>query len=467
MKMGHFMYIVLGVTAIVIFTVLTCTSGSKFVWSPTYEADDKEPYGCFVFDSIMRQSLRQGYEVSDWQADSIIADPRYKQHTILIARNNIDIKMEKAMDFVKKGGSLIVCANNISHDMAEGWNTSMQRYYSYGLQPEKNIYIYVRYPKDETYPTRNYIVSAPIGNFCLGTYDPSYYSYSISEKKYDLKWTEKLLMGGREEWPMAKVAEHGKGRIVVCCMPLLFTNYGILENDNYNLIMRLMSLAGKKPVVRTRNATHPQPAKDGDGQNGGGNGEGLVQNGSEGSQSFMNHILANTPLRTAFNLMLLAFLIFCIFSSRRKQRVIPVIKPKQNGQLNFIKQIGSLHKRKKATDHIIVTKYRVLAENVKQKAGVDITDHDQRPNAIHRISALSGLDEGDIEQTLSSLERYFQERNTEFEHAKADVMREKGDAPWPDEMIELKVLQKISPTSEKNMVRLIDSMNRIDKTLQG
>ena len=456
MKMSHYMYIVLGVTAIVILTVLTCTSGSTFTWSPTYEADDKEPYGCFVFDSIMRQSVGQGYDVSDRPADSLIADPQYKQHTILIARNNVDIETGKAMEFVKKGGSIIVCANSISHSMGEGWNTGMQRQYSYGLQPEKDLYIHVRYPKDETYPARNYIVSAPIGNFCLGEYDPSYYGYTISENKYYLKWTDKLLMGGRKEWPMVKVANYGKGRIVVCCMPLLFTNYGILENDNYNLIMRIVSLAGRKPMVRTRNANQLQPSK-------GNNGEGEGQNSSDDHQALMKHILSSTPLRTAFNLMILAFLLFCIFSAKRKQRVVPVMKKKMNGQLNFIKQIGSMHKRKKATDHIVRTKYRVLTENMKQKAGVDIADPDHRTEAIQRISALSGISEADIEQTLNTMDSYFLERGKEMERVKSEVMQEKGDASWPDEMIELKVLQKLSHCSEKKMTRLIDSMDQIDK----
>ena len=177
----------------------------------------------------------------------------------------------------------------------------------------------------------------------------------------------------------------------------------------------------------------------------------------------MKHILSSTPLRTAFNLLILAFLLFCIFSAKRKQRVVPVMKKKMNGQLNFIKQIGSMHKRKKATDHIVRTKYRVLTENMKQKAGVDIADPDHWTEAIQRISALSGISEADIEQTLNTMDRYFLERGKEMERVRAEVMQEKGDASWPDEMIELKVLQKLSRCSEKKMTRLIDSMDQIDK----
>lgn len=458
MKMNHFILVVLGVTAIVILTVLTCTAGKTFTWTPTYEEQDKEPYGSFVFDSIMHQSVKKGYEVSQLTADSLATDTNYSQHTILVVRNTIDLDLPKMMEFVKKGGSIVVCACSFSHDLNEGWNAEILKQYYYDLQPPKDVFIHVRYPKDKTYPARNYIVSAPIGNYRFTDYYSSIYEDQIYENKYNLNWTEKVLLGGQEGWAMVKTADYGKGTIAICSMPLLFTNYGILENDNYNLIMRILSLAGNKPIVRTRKDITFK-VENNDGNRGDGGGEDSNQD------SWMKHILSNTPLRVAFNLMLLGFLLFCIFSAKRKQRVIPVIKPKQNGQLGFIKQIGSLHKRKNATDHIIRTEYRVLSENVKRKARVDITDTGSRNEAIQRIAALTGLQENEIEQTLSTMDAYFQERIRAKEVAGNDVMKEKGNLSWTEEMIEIKIMQKLQRTSESRMVRLIDLMNNIDKKL--
>ena len=73
-------------------------------------------------------------------------------------------------------------------------------------------------------------------------------------------------------------------------------------------------------------------------------------------------------------LMLSLMLLFCIFSAKRKQRVVPVIKERTNGQLGFIKQIGSMHKRNNSSDHIILLKYRLLADKVQKKTRVGNDD---------------------------------------------------------------------------------------------
>ena len=65
------------------------------------------------------------------------------------------------------------------------------------------------------------------------------------------------------------------------------------------------------------------------------------------------------------------------------------VKERTNGQLGFIKQIGSLHKRNNATDHIIMLKYRMLADKVLKKTGVDITEPENGEVAVERISAFN------------------------------------------------------------------------------
>lgn len=36
----------------------------RFSWEPTFANKDRNPFGCYVFDSIMAQSLPQGYCVT-------------------------------------------------------------------------------------------------------------------------------------------------------------------------------------------------------------------------------------------------------------------------------------------------------------------------------------------------------------------------------------------------------------------
>ncbi len=469
MSMRNFLIVLLGFTLIVIVAVLALQRGKNFSWEPTFLPDDRQPYGSMAFDSVMHASYKPGYEVTDIPADSLTDMNGYQHHTILLTRNYVELNMDKTMKFVKDGGSLIVCANNLSHEMAVGWNMYIATYYSYDNRPTKDHYFYVRYPKDDMYPARNYMVSSPVGQYCIITNGISVdideeYEYfdsdtinpkEITSKDYQLKWTDKVVQGGKVNYPMVKVARYGKGRVVVCSMPLLFTNYGILERDNYNLIMRIVSQGGKNPIVRT----HLDTTHDFDGTGSG------SRPPNQNNKSLIGHILDDTALKTAFNLTLLGFIIFCFFSAKRKQRVVPVIKARTNGQLGFIKQIGSMHKRNRATDHIILLKYRLVSDKVQKKTGVDITDSEKSEIAVERISAFTGMDSQEVRQTLQQLRAYFRRQQTEKEEIRARILQDERSKNWNEQIIEQQVSVKKSPTSKEVMMDLIDKLNKIDHRL--
>ena len=468
MSIRNFLIVLLGFTLIVIVAVLALQKGKEFSWTPTYLHEDSQPYGSMVFDSVMHASYKPGYEVTAIPADSLSGVPSYQHHTILLTRNNVGLKMDRMMQFVKEGGSLIVCASELSHEIAVGWNLYISTNYYYSNHPVKDRYFYVQYPKDEVYPGRNYMVSTPIGQYCIIPYNYSDYEEVVEEydpytdslkkvkyKNYHLKWTDKVLQGGKVDYPMVKVGRYGKGRVVVCSMPLLFTNYGILEHDNYNLIMRIVSLGGKKPIVRTNKDTTRDTDETGN------------RTGSSSSRntSLINHILSDTSLKTAFNLTLLGFIIFCFFSAKRKQRVVPVIKERTNGQLGFIKQIGSLHKRNNATDHIIMLKYRMLADKVLKKTGVDITEPENGEVAVERISAFTGMETQEVRQTLQRLEQYIRRREAEKEEIRTHLLQNERSKYWNEQIIEQQVVAKLSHSPNEVMMELIDRMNKIDHSL--
>ena len=48
----------------VLFCLLQVNLPKKFVWSPTFSHVDKQPFGCFVFDSVLTQSFPNGYHVT-------------------------------------------------------------------------------------------------------------------------------------------------------------------------------------------------------------------------------------------------------------------------------------------------------------------------------------------------------------------------------------------------------------------
>ena len=60
-------------------------------------------------------------------------------------------------------------------------------------------------------------------------------------------------------------------------------------------------------------------------------------------QSPLRFILTTEPLRWAYYLTISAILLFMFFEAKRKQRIIPVIRPLANTSLEFVNTIGNLY----------------------------------------------------------------------------------------------------------------------------
>jgi hypothetical protein len=111
----------------------------------------------------------------------------------------------------------------------------------------------------------------------------------------------------------------GKGEIILVTTPLLFTNYGILNNPAY--VHRLMNRLKPLPVVRT---------------------EAYMPNVNVAETSPFRELLKRPPLRWALYLTILGVVLLMGFSARRRQRAIPEVTPPKNYQLDFIRRIGTL-----------------------------------------------------------------------------------------------------------------------------
>ena len=48
---------------------------SRFVWTPTFAHEDKNPLGCFVFDSVMVQTMPRGYKATSFTMKSKTSSP--------------------------------------------------------------------------------------------------------------------------------------------------------------------------------------------------------------------------------------------------------------------------------------------------------------------------------------------------------------------------------------------------------
>ena len=156
---------------------------------------------------------------------------------------------------------------------------------------------------------------------------------------------------------------------------LIFTNYGILDGNNSAYIFRLLSQMGEFPVVRT---------------------EGYVKETAEMQQSPFRYLLSRQPLRWALYLTMIAILLFMIFTARRRQRVIPVIREPENKSLEFTELIGTLYYQKKDHADLVHKKFIYFAEELRREIQVDIEEVADDERSFRRIAQKTGMDAEEI-----------------------------------------------------------------------
>ena len=157
---------------------------------------------------------------------------------------------------------------------------------------------------------------------------------------------EKLLI----RLPCRFLGERGK----LYWLPLpAFTNYGVLDGKNAAYLFRILSQMGGFPIVRT---------------------EGYMKETAQVQMSPFRYFLSQPPLRWALYLSMVSILLFMIFTARRKQRAIPVIREPENKSLEFAELIGTLYYQKKDHADLVRKKYLYFAEELRREIQVDVEE---------------------------------------------------------------------------------------------
>ena len=181
---------------------------------------------------------------------------------------------------------------------------------------------------------------------------------------------------------VAGIRDFGKGKIVVVSMPLLFSNYGILNDTIRPLVLRLLSQCSDLPMVRYDPSLISEMEQD------------------EQEDSPLHYLLANRPLRWALYLALATVILFVLFSARRRQRVIPVIKPPVNHMMDFVKRIGGIYYKRHDNVDLLIKKYVTFGNELRTKAMINVDDYDHIDDELQSLSTRTGIPFKELQQQI-------------------------------------------------------------------
>lgn len=414
----------------VLFCLLQVNLPKKFVWSPTFSHVDKQPFGCFVFDSVLTQSLPNGYHVTKktfFQLDQEHAKEKISVLMVVDQHNLKQLDVKYLCNIARRGGKVMVVASSSFDD---GRNTDtvvvdeLERtfkvriedgmYFSLrgilaGLKAHDNdMYDTIYWNNRETmYAAQSYrMFYNMVGGTLFVDSVPKVkrLAYTLSTAGYDYK-LDSLYVGdftgfdtivdekerieridtfAIKKIPTAVSVPYGKGEVIFVSSPLLFTNYGMLEGNTSVYIFRLMSYLADLPVYRTEAYVKTDAM--------------LVA-----EQSPFREFIKRPPLRWALYLALLGVVLFMIFTARRRQRVIPIMSKPANRSLEFIQLIGTLYYQRKDHVELVRKKFKLFAEELRKTAGVDISDVNTDDREYLLLAEKTGMNSDRLKKVIRQI----------------------------------------------------------------
>ena len=414
----------------VLFCLLQVNLPKKFVWSPTFSHVDKQPLGCFVFDSVLTQSLPNGYHVTKktfFQLDQEHAKEKISVLMVVDQQNLKQLDVKYLCNIARRGGKVMVVASS-SFDDGRNADTvvvdELERtfkvriedglYFSLrgilaGLKAHDNdMYDTIYWNNRETmYAAQSYrMFYNMVGGTLFVDSVPKVkrLAYTLSTAGYDYKYDslyvgdftrfdtivdkkeriERIDTFAIKKVPTAVSVPYGKGEVIFVSSPLLFTNSGMLEGNTFVYIFRLMSYLADLPVYRTEAYVKTDAM--------------LVA-----EQSPFREFIKRPPLRWALYLALLGVVLFMIFTARRRQRVIPIMSKPANRSLEFIQLIGTLYYQRKDHVDLVRKKFKLFAEELRKTAGVDISDVNTDDREYLLLAEKTGMNSDRLKKVIRQI----------------------------------------------------------------
>jgi hypothetical protein len=119
------------------------------------------------------------------------------------------------------------------------------------------------------------------------------------------------------------------------------------------------------------------------------------------AQTPLRFILVTEPLRWAYYISIVSLLVFILFEIKRKQRIIPIVKPLSNTTLEFVGTVGNLYYQSKDHKNIAEKRISFLAEQLRSKHGFNF--HHINEYSISTLAKKTGNSEQAVRELLRSI----------------------------------------------------------------
>ena len=300
-------------------------------WTITLDRYDRIPFGTY----IIYDRLRDLFDVKPEYPSGTVYE-RYSQRSdtgelsIFINQRFKTSPVDDAalLQFVARGNTIFLATEDISAGLADTLGLELKNHRT-RLKGTDTIRLNLEAPSLQK--RGGYPIPTAWGMAKFTAYD-----------------TARTTVLGRDERNVANFIRIpvGKGMMYIHSIPTVFSNISMLSDDNAKYVSDVLSYLPKHP---SRLVWDEYFSSD-----------------RSGATTPLRVILLRPALRAGYFTALVALLLFLLFRSKRRQRIIPVVTPPRNTTMEFVDTVGQLYLNKRNHRDIALKLTHQFLEHVRE-----------------------------------------------------------------------------------------------------
>jgi hypothetical protein len=307
----------------------------QFDWSVTLAHDDKDPYGTFALNQLLPDLFTNHRIANSYQTLYELKDSLKEGESIIIISSRFSCDKEDAnvlLNHVANGGSAFISAQYFWGHFSDTLDLTSYDYFFSGNDDilNKNDSSFIKFSNHQLDTTAQFWFKRDnIHNYF---------------QRFDTTRTTVIAKNLHGQPVTIRIA-WGKGNFILNTTPLAFTNIYLLSGRNHDFAAKTLSYLPDNNLQWTE----------------------FYHRGRMESQTPLRFILTNEPLSWTYYLIIGSIILFMLFEAKRKQRIIPVIKPLANTSLEFVATIGNLYYQNGDHKNVAEKKINFLLEQIRSK----------------------------------------------------------------------------------------------------
>ena len=380
----------LGLLLLLLYYILG-KGDTDYSWQEHYRQDSKDPYGTLFISTLLTLSRTNDSLIflRDTLYHTLPEAPDQRSNYVFIGEAMYlgDRDLDQLLDFVENGNTAFISCRVLPYDLmlelyleecdSIGWDGL---YFFNDSSAQMNFnHPDLRADSAFVYPY-----------FYRGVQD--LYEWQYIDDIYFCEKEEAWVELGQLSDYYANFArvKYGDGFFYLHTTPIAFTNLYLVDNQNLTYPLNVFSHLNSGPIYwdeysrvsaeigRRMNNAYDRRLQ---------------------SKSPLQFILHEPSLSWAWYLLLAIGLLYLIFRTKRRQRVIPVLAPNENTSLKFVSTISSLYFLRSNHKQLALQKMKLLQIFIREKYNLPARTLDQE--FVHKLAVRAEIPPKDIQQILT------------------------------------------------------------------